>query len=93
VYFGTFFTGTTIQPGTSSTRTFAAFEFTDYRDTAHPARIYAANLNTPDANTQLTIASYDPATKIITGTFSGTAMNAANNTVPISNGRFRARVR
>jgi len=93
IYFGTFFTGTTIQTGTYSTRTFAAFEFTDYRDTSNLVKIYAANLNTPNANTQLTIASYDPATKLITGTFSGTAMNTANNTVPISNGRFRASVR
>jgi hypothetical protein len=93
LYFGTFFTGTTIQTGTYSTQNFAAFNFTDYRDTAHPAQIYTANLNTQAANTQLTISSYDPTTKIITGTFTGTAMNASNSPVPITNGRFKAKVR
>jgi len=93
LYFGSAFTGTTIQTGTTSTKFFAAFDFTDYRDTAHPATIYTADPTTQAADTKITISSYDPATGLISGTISGTAMNAANTPVPITNGRFRARVR
>ena len=93
LYFGSAFTGTTIQTGTTSTKTFAAFDFTDYRDTAHLAPIYTADPTTSAADTKITISSYDPATGLISGTFSGTAMNAANTPVPITNGRFKARVR
>ena len=93
LYFGAFFPGSTIQPGTYSTNSFAAFEYTDRRDTANVKTIYSANFQTAGATTQITISSYDPATKIITGTFSGTAMNASNAPVPITNGKFRARVR
>lgn len=93
IQFGTFFTDTTIQTGTYSSRNFAAFYFTDYRDTANPGKIYTADFNTQTANTQLTISAYDQATRIITGTFTGTAMNASGIAVPISNGKFKARVR
>ena len=93
LYFGNFFTGTSIQTGSYSTRNFAAFSFTDYRDTANPAAIYTANPNTSAVNTQINIAAYDNTTKIITGSFSGTVLNASNVSVPITNGRFKARVR
>jgi hypothetical protein len=92
LYFGSFIPGTSIQTGTYSSKDAAFFEF-DYRDTTNPATIYTADPTTVDAETKLTIASYDPTTKIVTGTFTGTAMNAANAPVPITNGRFRAKVR
>jgi hypothetical protein len=93
LYFGTFFTGTTIQPGIYSTKATAVFDFTDYRDTANPKTIYTADFTTSAADTRLTISSYDATTKIVRGTITGTAMNAANAPVPITNGRFTAKVR
>jgi hypothetical protein len=91
---GVLFSGGSIQPGTYSTSTFAAaYYFTDYTDTAHPAKIYVADPTTSNVNTQITISSYDPATQIIAGTFAGTALNNANSTVQISGGKFRAKVR
>ena len=91
VFFGTVFPGSTIQTGDYNTQTSAFFSFVDTRDTAHP--IYDANYLTPTVNTKLTISSYDPTTRIITGTFTGTALNASNVSVPITNGKFKAKVR
>jgi hypothetical protein len=82
-----------IQPGTYNTNTLAAFYYQDYSDTSNIVDIYKAQPGSVGANIQITIASYDPATRIITGTFSGTALSTSGPTVPITLGRFRAKVR
>lgn len=88
------FPTSTIQPGIYNTKTAAQFGFIDYRDTAKPAPIYTAiPANQQAANTQITITSYDATTRMIAGTFAGTAMNAAGSSVPITNGRFKGKVR
>ena len=48
----------------------------------------------PPADLKLTIVitSYDPVTKVVKGTFSGKAWNAAGNVVTISNGKFDTEV-
>ncbi len=90
---GVFFSGGKIQTGTYNTSSFGAFYFTDYRDTANPAKIYTADFTTPAVNTAITISSYDSTTGIIKGTFTGNANNVTNNPAPITNGRFTAKVR
>jgi hypothetical protein len=82
-----------IQPGTYNTNTLAAFYYQDYSDTSNIVDIYKAQPGSVGANIQITIATYDPATRIITGTFSGTALSTSGPTVPITVGRFRAKVR
>lgn len=90
---GTFFTTTTIQPGKYSSKNFAAFYFEDYRDTTRPGKIYNADYSTQSVNTEITISSYDSTSRIVTGTFSGTAVTATGATGTLTNGKFRARVR
>jgi len=93
IQFGVVFSSTSIQPGTYTTNTLSAFRFEDHIDPANPAVIYNADYTTPTAVTTITIATYDATTKIITGTFTGTAMNASGIPVTITNGRFTASVR
>jgi hypothetical protein len=91
---GVLFSGGTIQPGTYNTNTISsAFYFNDIADTANVNDIYTADASTPPANMQITISSYDQTTGIITGTFTGTALNTLNAPVPITLGRFRGKVR
>jgi hypothetical protein len=82
-------TSSNIQPGTYNTSTFAVFEFSDVNN----KKIYQANPTTitPPVNLSIVLA-YDTATKIASGTFTGTALNAANASVPVTNGKFRARL-
>lgn len=97
---GILFPGGSIKTGTFNTNTpnnttnpIGAFYFTDYRDSARPAKIYTADNSNLSSNTQITIATFDTSTKIITGTFSGTASNIVNSPAPITAGKFKARVR
>lgn len=92
-FLSTFFSGTTIQPGTTSSKTLASFRYTDYRNQNTNDSIYSANYTIPTANTSVTISSYDPTTRIITGTFSGTAVTVTGAPVQITNGRFKGRLR
>jgi hypothetical protein len=46
----------------------------------------------PDVKMTIIIASYDPATKIVKGTFSGKAWNRAGQIINITNGKFEAEV-
>ncbi len=81
--------GTTIVPGTyvsTDIKRLAEFAFEDINGKP----IFKAGLTTTTANLQIVISSYDAATKIVTGTFSGTVVNAANAVVPITGGKFRA---
>jgi hypothetical protein len=77
--------GTTIVPGTYPSTTKAQFAFDDINGKT----IFKADPTTTAANLQVVISTYDPATKIVTGTFSGTVLNAANAVVPITGGKFR----
>jgi hypothetical protein len=90
-----FFPGGTIQPGTYRTSTlFAYFYFEDYRNPQTPVDIYTSdNQNaTTTSNVAITITSWNPTTRIISGTFDGTAKNAANASVPITGGKFTAKL-
>ena len=89
---GVLIPGTTIVPGTylSNDRArLAEFAFDDV--TGKP--IFKADLTTTTATLQVKISSYDPGTKIVTGTFDGTALNAANTPVPITGGKFKGVVK
>lgn len=83
-----------IQTGTYSTAAFGQqFVFTDYTDTADPVDLYSANATIANTNVQIIISAYDPNTGMISGSFSGPALNNSNQTVNITNGKFRAKVR
>ena len=80
-------TSSTIQSGTYNTSTFAAFNFSDVKDST----IYQANPTTISPLVNLSIVlNYDATTKIAQGTFTGTAQNATKASVPITGGKFRA---
>ena len=80
-------TSSTIQSGTFNTSTFAAFNFSDAKDTT----IYEANPTTVSPLVNLSIVlTYNATTKIAEGTFTGTAQNALKVSVPITAGRFKA---
>jgi hypothetical protein len=54
--------------------------------------IYSASFATPTANLAVTITSYNNTTRVIIGTFSGTALATNGTITPISNGKFKARI-
>jgi hypothetical protein len=82
-------TSSTIQSGTYNTSTFAAFNFSDVKDST----IYQANPTTISPLVNLSIVlNYDVTTKIAQGTFTGTAQNATKASVPITLGKFKALV-
>jgi hypothetical protein len=83
-------TGNTIQSGTYHTNTLAAFNFTN---TTNNATIYKADPTTlaPPVVVDI-VLTYDAATKIAQGTFSGTALNAGNASIPITAGKFKVLV-
>jgi len=73
----------------------AAFYYTEYLTDTSGADIYRANppstsYPNPTEDLKVTITSYDATTKLVTGTFTGTALNKAGTSVPITNGKFRA---
>ena len=77
-----------ITPGTYTTLTTSVFYLQDLF--AGPPAIFSANfLTAPDFIT-INILSYNASTKIVTGNFSGTAKDAAGNSVPITSGSFKA---
>ncbi|TDH26083.1 hypothetical protein EXU57_11320 [Segetibacter sp. 3557_3] len=79
------FPGTSIQPGTYPTVSSSIFNFY-----SAAGDIYAADPQTTGVVTNVVVTSYAPLTRIIEGTFSGTAKNATGANVPITNGKFRA---
>lgn len=80
-------TSSTIRSGTYNTSTFAAFNFSDVKDST----IYEANPTTVSPLVNLSIVlTYNATTKIAEGTFTGTAQNALKVSVPITAGRFKA---
>jgi hypothetical protein len=76
----------------------AAFYFTDYATDTTGANIYkaippSATTPVPVEDLKLTILTFNTTTMVVTGTFSGTALNAVGVAVPITNGRFKGRAR
>jgi hypothetical protein len=80
--------GTTVVTGTYSTTSSADM----YLDDANSNTIYEVDPTTTGASMNIVITSYNATTKIVTGTFSGTALNKTGAVVPITNGKFTARV-
>jgi len=87
---GVTFTGGTIQTGTYPTTSFAGFKFLGSFNLADT--VYSATFQTPSVTSNITISSYDAATKIIKGTLTGTALNKSGGTVNITNGKFEAKL-
>ena len=102
VQFGAFSTTGTFAPNStfsSKSGGLAAFYFTDYTSVSgQGVDIYKANPQsptylTPVEDIKVTILTYNSTTRIVTGTFTGTALNKAGTTVNITNGRFSAKYR
>ena len=82
--------GGVITPGTYNTNTFALFRFLgSYNDND---TVYSANPLIPTVNTQIVVTSYNATTKIITGTFSGTAKDKNKNNITITAGKYEAKL-
>lgn len=83
--------GATIVPGTYKTNVgfLNVFDFSDATGTS----IYSSNFGTTGAVMNLVITSYSATTKIVKGTFTGNAKDAAGTNVPITNGKFQAVVK
>jgi hypothetical protein len=79
--------GSTVQPGTYFTISTAGFAVE--KDTT---TLYEADPTTQGTNMQIVITSYDSTTKIVIGTFSGTAKTSTGAVVTITNGRFKGRL-
>ncbi len=79
-----------IVPGTYKTNAgfTNAFSFDDASGTA----VYSANIATAGVVMTMIITSYDNVTKIVKGTFSGTAEDSAGASVTIAAGKFEAKV-
>jgi hypothetical protein len=95
--FGTFSTTASIPSGsTYNTNTgLAAFYYNYYlpNDTTTYTIYKATSAETARANLTINVTNFNATTRIATGTFSGTAVNRAGTAVPITNGRFTAKVR
>jgi len=82
--------GGVITPGAYTTNTFALFRFLgSYNDND---TLYSANPLIPTVNTTITVTSYNATTRIIQGTFLGTAKDKNKNNVTISSGKFEAKL-
>jgi hypothetical protein len=89
---GIFFTDT-VGTGTFTTDLQATVSLTTIDQSSNYITIYEANAGTASLGiTTITITSYDAATGIITGSFSGTAKDVDGNAVTISNGSFKAKI-
>src|SRR5207248_3324224 len=78
-----------IETGVYNTNTGSAIVFSVLGDTT---AIYQAHTLTPNANTTITITSYDNTKNIVEGTFRGTAYDVDGNVINITNGKFRVKV-
>lgn len=67
--------------------------FTDAGATPTPLTIFTAGPNTTGVNLITTVTSFNTTTRIIEGTFTGTARGPNNSVVNVTNGRFRAEYR
>jgi len=85
--------GNTIQTGTYNTDSANADFFLYHsNDTTRVPYYRADNEVTPPVNIKVEVQAYDPANKIITVTFSGTAVNAAGQKINVEGGRIYAKV-
>lgn len=95
LYLGLLLPGNTIQAGTFNTNngasTNAEYRFIDYRN-ATEVTVDSSVLGTTGSNVIIQILSYNSATRLITGTFSGTAKNKSGATVNIAGGKFAAKL-
>lgn len=66
--------------------------FTDVGATPAPVVIFNAGPTTTGVNIITTVTQYNLTTKIIQGTFTGTARGPSNTIVNVTNGKFRAQV-
>ena len=77
-----------IKTGTYTSTATASFLFFDRSGT----NIYNADKTTAGVEVAVEITAYEAATKIVEGTFSGTALNKGNEKVPVSGGKFKAQL-
>lgn len=82
--------GSAIVPGTYKTDAgfTNAFRFDDATGTS----VYSADISTTGVVMTMIITSYDSVTKIVKGTFSGTAEDGSGASVSIAGGKFEAKV-
>lgn len=93
-FIGVPLTADTVRLGTYNTNSLtnpAAFLF--HKKPSTSSVIYTASFLDVGVNTVVTVTSYDKVNKIIKGTFTGTARNATLTPVPITNGKFTAKIR
>ncbi len=79
-----------ITPGSYISTGAAFFKFLGSYDDKDS--LYSATFQTPTVTTTVQIISYDATTKIIKGTFAGTAKNKQGATVNITGGKFAAKL-
>lgn len=77
--------GNEIYNTSSSINNPAVFEVSDFNGT-----LYEASASTPGVNIAIKITSHNTTTKVIDGTFSGTAKNGSGATKTITAGQFKA---
>jgi hypothetical protein len=87
------FPSTGPKTGTYSTTSAGAFYYDDVTNQASPVTIYQADPTVTGTNVSIVVTSYDATSKIIQGTFSGTAKNKAGATVNITGGKFKGKIR
>lgn len=84
--------GNTVRTGIYNTDSANADFFLYNTDTAKAPYFKAYTLVAPAVNIQVNIKTYDPATGIITGTFSGTAINDSGQKITVTEGKIYAKV-
>lgn len=87
---GVFLPTTDIALGTYQTSTSGFLYFVDNANPTVP--IYASDPSTIGFVVTINITSYDPVLKVVSGDFSGTAMDATGNPATISSGKFTSLV-
>lgn len=78
----------TVKPGTYKSSTSSFFVFFDSSGNG----IYAADKTTGGVELTIVITKYVAATQLVEGTFSGTALNQANQPISITGGKFKAQL-
>jgi len=83
--------GSAITTGTYNSNTTSLFKFLGSFNTNDS--LYTAYLLTPTVNTAVQVTAYSTTTRIIQGTFSGTAKNKSGAIVTITGGKFVAKLK
>lgn len=79
-----------VKTGTYKTSTNSIFEF--YKNNANLDLIYEAHPGSTGVEVTVVITAYNDITKVVEGTFNGTALNPANQKITITGGKFKAKV-